>query len=163
MDKILSELRSPAQLRHKPISQNRKMPCSMFQWKKIRNSKKGSKLRKHQVQLKLGYQIQKLKLEQEGQAQETEDQLRQLEEQKNLEMLKLESNIDEEDENHPANSKKPVVPDGGYFLGKISGKDDKAIWAKTKNLFKHRVTINKLPKILQPHFCGKTVTLGWVH
>ena len=76
--------------------------------------------------------MQKLKIEQEGQAQETEDQLRQLEEQKNLEMLKLEINIDEEDEIHPANSRKPVVPDGGYFLGKISGKDDKAIWVKKK-------------------------------
>ena len=45
--------------------------------------------RKRQVQLRLEYHMQKLKIEQKRRARETDEQLRQLEEQKTLEMLKL--------------------------------------------------------------------------
>ena len=55
--------------------------------------------------------MQKLKIEQERRARETDEQLRQLEEQKTLEMLKLEINADEEDEFHTKNSEIPIEPD----------------------------------------------------
>ena len=64
--------------------------------------------------------MQKLKIEQERRARETEEQLRQLEEQKTLEMLKLEINADEEDELHTKNLETPIEPDSGDFLGNIS-------------------------------------------
>ena len=59
--------------------------------------------RKRQVQLRLEYQMQNLRIEQERRARETDEQLRQLEEQKTLEMLKLEINTDDEDELQPEN------------------------------------------------------------
>ena len=62
--------------------------------------------RKRQVQLRLEYQMQKLKIEQER--RETDEQLRQLVEQKTLEMLKLEINTDEEDELHTKNPEIPI-------------------------------------------------------
>ena len=50
--------------------------------------------------------MQKLKIEQERQARETEEQLRQFEEQKTLEMMKLEMNTEVEDELYPENLEK---------------------------------------------------------
>ena len=117
--------------------------------------------KKRQVQLKLEYQMQNLKIEQERRARETDEQLRQLEEPKTLEMLKLEINIDEQDELHPQRSEKPIELDSGDFLGNISCSDDEDYLAKTENLFNHRVTINKMQTMLQPHLSGNTVTAGW--
>ena len=90
--------------------------------------------RKRQVQLRLEYQMQKLKIEQERRARETDEQLRQLEEQKTLEMLKLEINSDEEDELHPENLENPIVPDSGDFLGNISCSDDENYLGENRKL-----------------------------
>ena len=78
--------------------------------------------------------MQKLKIEQERRARETDEQLRQLEEQKTLEKLKLEINTDEEDELHPENLKNPVVPDSGDFLGNISCSDDEDYLGENRKL-----------------------------
>ena len=80
--------------------------------------------RKRQVQLRLEYQIEELKIEHERRTRETDEQLRQLEEQKTLEMWKLKINTDEEDDLHPENLEKPVVPDGENFLVNMSCSDD---------------------------------------
>ena len=119
--------------------------------------------RKLQVQLRLEYQMQKLRIEQERRARETDEKLRQLEEQKTLEMLKLEVNTDEEDELQPKNLEKPIEPHGGTSWSISAAVTMKTIWAKTGNLFKHRVTINKKQTTLQPHLSGNTVRAGWGH
>ena len=87
--------------------------------------------RKRQLQLRPEYEMQKLKTEPESQARETEEQLTQLEEQRTLEMLKLEKNTDEKDELHPKNWEKPVVPDSGDFLGNVSCSDDEVYLGET--------------------------------
>ena len=92
--------------------------------------------RKHQVQPKLEYQLHMLKFEKERRARETDEQLRQLEEQKTLEMLQLETNTDEEDELHPENLEKPVVPKSGVFLGNISYSDDEDFLGENRKLIK---------------------------
>ena len=86
------------------------------------------------MQLRLEYQMQKLRIEQERRARETDEQLRQLEEQKTLEMLKLEINTDEEDELQPENLEKPIGPDGGDFLGNISCSDDEDYLGENRKL-----------------------------
>ena len=97
-----------------------------------------------------------MKIEQGRRAIET---IRGAEDTRNVEAV---NNTDEEDELHPENSEKPVVPDSGDFLGNISCSDDEDyLGEKKKNLFKHRVTINKMQKMLQPHLSGNTVTAGW--
>ena len=48
--------------------------------------------------------MQRLKIEMKGRTQESDEQLRHLEEQRTLEMLKLEIDIDKEDKLQPENS-----------------------------------------------------------
>ena len=89
---------------------------------------------KRQVQLRLEYQMQKLRIEQERRARETDEQLRELEEQKTLEMLKIEINTDEEDELQLENLEKPIEPDGGDFLGNIGCSDDEDYFGENRKL-----------------------------
>ena len=119
--------------------------------------------RKRQVHLRLEYQMQMLKSDQEGRARETDEQLRQLEEQKTFEMLTPEISTDDEDELYPENSKNQDVPDSGDHLAISAAVTMKTLWVKTENLFKHRETINKMPTMLQPYLSGNTVTAGWDH
>ena len=91
--------------------------------------------RKREVQLRHEYQMQKLKNEQERRARETDEQLRQLEEQKALEMLKLKINTDEKDEIHPENSEKQFCQTAdGNFLGNISCNDDEDYLSENRKL-----------------------------
>ena len=78
--------------------------------------------------------MQKLKIEQERRAPQTDEQLTQLEEQKPREMLKLDIGINKEDENHPENSENPVVPDSDDFWGNISGSDDEDYLGENRKL-----------------------------
>ena len=92
--------------------------------------------------------------------------MRQLKEQKTVEMFKLEIDIGEDDEIHADDFEKPVVPDSGDFLGFISGSVDEHNLGENRNiiiLFTHRVTVNKMQKMLQPHLSGNTVAAGWGH
>ena len=84
--------------------------------------------------MRVACQKQKLKIEQERRSRETEEQLRQLEEQNTLEMLKLKINTDEEDELHPENLEKPVLPDSGGFLDNISFSDDEDYLGENRKL-----------------------------
>ena len=72
--------------------------------------------------------MQKLKIEQERRARETDEQLRQLEERKTLEIA------DEEDEFHPESLENPVLPDSGDFLGNISCSDDEDYLGENRKL-----------------------------
>ena len=101
---------------------------------KLKQKEEARAERKRQVQLRLKYQMQKLKIEQERRARETDEQLRELEERKTLEMLKLEINTDEEDELHPENLENPVVPDSGDFLGNISCSHDEDYLGENRKL-----------------------------
>ena len=99
------------------------------------------------MQLRIEYQMQKLKSEQERLARETDEQLRQLEEQKALEMLKPEINTEEDDELSLEISEKKQLCQTAETSWAISAAVTmKTIWAKTENLFNHRVTINKMQK-----------------
>ena len=95
------------------------------------------------------YQMQKLKIERERRARETDEQLKQLEEQKTLVMLKLKINGDESDELRPESLEKPINPNSGGFLAISAAVTRKAIQAKTEDFFKHRLTINKTQTMLQ--------------
>ena len=89
---------------------------------------------KRQVQLRLEYHMQQLRHEQERRGRETDEQLRQLEEQKTLEKLKIEINTDEEDELQPEYLDKPIELDGGGFLGNIGCSDDEDYLGENRKL-----------------------------
>ena len=78
--------------------------------------------------------MQRLKSGQDGQARETDEQLKQLEEQKTLEMLTLGISNDDEDELHPENSKNQDVPDSGDLLGNISRSDNEDYLCENRKL-----------------------------
>ena len=60
----------------------------------------------------------------ERRAGEADEQMRQLEETKTLERLKIDIDINEEVELHPEISERPVAPDSWDFLENFSGSDD---------------------------------------
>ena len=101
--------------------------------------------------------MQKLQIGQERQAQENDKQLRQLEEQKALEILRVEFDIDEEDETHAGNWEKVVVSDRRDSWAISVAAKMKTIWAKMENLIKRMATINKMQKMLQPHLSGQRI------
>ena len=133
-DKILSQLRTPAQQTQTDQPKSIDVLPDVSTEEELTQKEEVRTERKRQVQLRLEYQMQKLRIEQERRARETDEQLRQLEEQKTLEMLKLEINTNEEDELQPENLEKPIEPDGGDFLGKIGCSDDEDYLGENRKL-----------------------------
>ena len=75
-----------------------------------------------------------MKIGQEKQARQTDMQLRQFEEQKTLEIMKLDVDSDEENKIHPENPEKPGVLESDDFLGNISSNDDEEYLGKNRKL-----------------------------
>ena len=84
----------------------------------------------------------------ERQDPETEEQMRQLEEQKTLEIFKLENEIGDEDEFHPENLEKLVVPDMGDFLGNISDCDDEQYLRENRKLIQTQLDDQQNAKVV---------------
>ena len=80
-----------------------------------------------------------LKIGQERQDPETDEQIRQLEEQMILEIFKLVNDIGEEDVFHPENLEKLVVVASGDFLGNISGSNDEYYLRENRKLIQTQV------------------------
>ena len=77
---------------HQPKSKDVLPEVSTEEYLKRKEERRAE--RKRQVQLRLEYQIEELKIEHERRTRETDEQLRQLEEQKTFEMWKLKNNTD---------------------------------------------------------------------